>query len=82
MIYLSEATWFELREINYHIWKHSNHEPGLLLSEQVADKSCFTGAKSFGKRVDRAVALKMITAVKQLEFLELVLNKAGFFVPF
>lgn len=34
------------------------------------------------KRAERAVTLKMITAVKQLEFLELVLNKAGFFVPF
>lgn len=38
--------------------------------------------KALKKRPERAVTLKMITAVKQLEFLELVLNKAGFFVPF
>lgn len=38
--------------------------------------------KALKKRAERAVTLKMITAVKQLEFLELVLNKAGFFVPF
>lgn len=38
--------------------------------------------KALEKRAERAATLKRINAVKQLEFLEFVLNKAGFFVPF
>lgn len=47
--YLSDTTWFEFRKINYHMWKHSNHEPGLLFSAQVADKFSLQGLKGLKK---------------------------------
>lgn len=63
--YLSDATWFELREINCHIWKHSNHEPGLLFSAPSCWSALLWRSWEVWKRAQHAVTLKTISVVKQ-----------------